>query len=153
MTKDYIKHKGTVEGIEKHKVIVKILQKAACGDCHAKSVCLSSDRKEKIIEVYDKDAGKYRLSEDVVVSIQSTTGHYAVLLAFIIPLTFVISIIFIGIKITGNEGVSGLIGLSVLIAYYTILYFFRNKLKRTFVFTLSKAEAEIVEQPLKTVTN
>ena len=141
MTKDYIRHKGVVESIEKHKVLVKILQKTTCSDCHAKSVCLSSDRKEKTIEVYD-NSGRFCLNEEVIVSVQSSMGHLAVILAFIIPLTLVVTTIFACLKISGNEGISGLIGLSVLVAYYFVLYFCRDKLKKSFVFTLSKAEKQ-----------
>jgi len=137
MTKDYIRHKGIIEKIEKHKVLVKIIQKAACSDCHAKSVCMSADKKEKIIEVYD-DSGRYSLNEEVLISAQSSMGHFAVALAFIIPLTLIVAVIFAGIKISGNEGLSGLIGLSILVPYYFVLYIFRDRLKRTFVFTLSK---------------
>ena len=137
MTKDYIRHKGVIEKIEKHKVLVKIIQKAACSDCHAKSVCMSADKKEKIIEVCD-DSGRYNLNEEVIISAQSSMGHFAVALAFIIPLALVVAVIFAGIKISGNEGISGLIGLSILVPYYFVLYIFRDRLKKTFVFTLSK---------------
>jgi len=142
MTKDKIRHQGIIERIEKHKVFIKIIQKAACSDCHAKSVCMSSDKKEKIIEVYD-DSGSFNINEEVVVSAQSSIGHFAVFLAFIIPLTLVVATIFAGIKISGNEGISGLIGLSTLVPYYFILHFFSDKIKRNFVFTLSKMEYDI----------
>ena len=142
MAKDIIRHQGVIEKIEKHKVFIKIIQKAACSDCHAKSVCMSSDKKEKIIEAYD-DSGKFSVHEDVIVSTQSSMGHLAVILAFIIPLILVVATIFAGIRISGEEGLSGLIGLSILIPYYYFLYIFRDKLKRNFVFTLSKMEYDI----------
>ena len=152
MTKDFIRHPGIVESIEKHKVTVRITQKAACSDCHAKSVCLSSDRKEKLIDVYDS-SGKYTLNEEVVVSAQSSIGFFAVILAFVAPLVLVIITLFAGIKISGDEGISGLIGLSILIPYYFILYIFRGNLNKKFVFTLSKMEACIAGESLNTVTN
>ena len=139
MTKDYIRHQGVVEKIEKQKVLIKILQKTACSDCHAKSVCMSSDKKEKIIEVYD-NSGRFGINDAVVVSVQSSMGHFAVILAFIIPLALVVATIYAGVKISGNEGISGLAGLSILVPYYFVLYLFRDKLKRNFVFTLSKTE-------------
>ena len=142
MAENNIRHQGVIERIEKHKVFIKIIQKAACSDCHAKSVCMSSDQKEKIIEVYD-DSGKFNIHEDVIVSTQTSMGHLAVIIAFLIPLALVVATIFVGIKITGDEGISGLIGISVLIPYYFILYIFKDKLKRNFVFTLSKMEYDI----------
>jgi Positive regulator of sigma E activity len=142
MTIENIRHQGVIERIEKHKVFIKIIQKAACSDCHAKSACMSSDKKEKIIEVYD-DSGKFSIHEDVIVSTQSSMGHLAVIIAFIIPLILVVAAIFVGIKISGKEGISGLIGLSILVPYYYMLYIFRDKLKKNFVFTLSKMDYDI----------
>ena len=142
MAKDYIRHQGIVDRIEKHKVLVRIEQKAACSDCHARSVCLSSDKKEKIIEVCD-NSGDYSLNEEVIVSIQSSMGFSAVALAFVAPLILVVITIFIGVKISRDEALSGLTGILVLILYYFILYLSRNKLSRSFVFSLSKASEEI----------
>lgn len=137
MTKDYIRHQGRIEKIEKHKVYVKIEQKAACSDCHAKSVCLASDKKDKIIEVND-DSGCYSPQEDVIISARSSMGFFAVFIAFAIPLILVIISLVIGMNMTSNEGIGGLIGLSILIPYYFTLYLFRDKLKKKFIFTLSK---------------
>ena len=152
MNKDYIRHTGIVESIEKHKLTVRITQKSACSDCHAKTICLSADKKEKIIEVFDT-TGKYAPNEDVVVSARTSMGHYAVILAFIIPLALVVATIFAGVRISGNEGISGLIGLSILVPYYFTLYLFRNKLKRNFVFIISKMETCVTSEPLNTVIN
>ncbi|MDR2916757.1 MAG: SoxR reducing system RseC family protein [Tannerella sp.] len=137
MTKDYIRHQGKVERIEKHKVYVRIEQKAACSDCHAKSVCLASDKKDKIIEVND-NSGCYSLQEDVIISARSSMGLFAVIIAFAIPLILVIVSLIAGMNTSGNEVIGGLVGLSVLIPYYFILYLFRDKLKKKFIFTLSK---------------
>lgn len=137
--KDLIQHQGVIEKIEKHKVFVKIEQEAACSACHARSACLASDKKEKIIEV-DDTSGTYTINEPVIISAHSSTGFFAVVMAFAIPLALVITALLIGMNQSGNEGIGGLIGLSVLIPYYLILYIFRNKLKKKFVFSLSKIQ-------------
>lgn len=137
MTKDYIQHQGTVERIEKHKVYVRIEQKAACSDCHAKSVCLASDKKDKIIEINDLSGG-YAPHEEVIVSARTSMGFLAVFIAFAIPLFLVIISLIAGMRTTGSEGLGGLIGLSVLVPYYFVVYLFRDRLKKKFIFTLSK---------------
>ena len=139
MSKDFIRHKGVIESIENHKTLVRIIQKTACSDCHAKTVCMSSDKKEKIIEIHD-DSGIFVINEEVIVSAQTSMGYLAVFIAFIIPLVIVVATIFTSVKISGDEGISGLIGLSILVPYYFVLYIFRDKLKRNFIFTLSKVE-------------
>ena len=135
--KDYIQHSGIIESIIKDKALVRITQKTSCSDCHAKSVCLSSDKKEKIIEV-NCLTGKFAVNDEVIVSIQSSMGFFAIFLAFVVPLILVITSLAICISITGDEGISGVIGLSTLIPYYLILYVSRNKLEKKFIFTLSK---------------
>lgn len=137
--KDFIQHQGVVEKIEKHKVFVKIEQEAACSACHARSACLASDKKEKLIEV-DDTSGMYSIHEPVIISAHSSVGFLAVIMAFAIPLALVITALLIGMNQSGNEGIGGLVGLSVLIPYYFILYIFRNKLKKKFVFSLSKVQ-------------
>lgn len=137
--RDNIRHRGKVEKVGKHKVFVRIEQQAACSACHARTACLASDKKEKIIEV-DDDSGLYSVDEQVFVSAQPATGLLAVAVAFVIPLALVIIALIAGTGKSGNEAVGGLAGLSVLIPYYLILYALRDKLKKKFVFTLSKAQ-------------
>ncbi|MDR0349660.1 MAG: SoxR reducing system RseC family protein [Tannerella sp.] len=135
--KDLIQHQGIIERIEKHKVFVRIEQKATCSACHARSACLASDKKEKIIEI-DDTSGIFTPHEPVIISAHSSVGVLAVIMAFAIPLALVIIALIIGMNQSGSEGIGGLAGLSILIPYYFILYIFRNKLKKKFVFSLSK---------------
>ena len=137
--KDWIQHQGIIERIEKYKVFVRIEQMAACSACHARSACLAADKKEKIIEV-DDPSGMYAVNEQVLISARSSTGFFAVVIAFAIPLVLVIAALVIGINRSGNECIAGLAGLSVLIPYYFILHIFRHKLKKKFVFSLSKRQ-------------
>jgi sigma-E factor negative regulatory protein RseC len=135
---DSIRHQGIVEKVEKHSVFVKIEQQAVCSACHARTACLTSGKKEKIIEIND-DSGMYAANEPVIVSVQSSVGFFAVLTAFVIPLALVVIAVITGTDKSGSEGVGGLAGLSVLIFYYLLLYVFRDKMKKKFVFSLSKA--------------
>lgn len=137
--KDLIQHQGIIEKIEKHKVFVRIEQKAACNACHARSACIASDKKEKIIEI-DDTSGTYTANEPVIVSAHSSVGLYAVIIAFMIPLILVILAFIIGINQSGSEGIGGLVGLFILFPYYFILYIFREKLKKKCVFSLSKVQ-------------
>ena len=136
-TSDFIKHQGIIERIEERKVFVRIEQKAACRDCHAGSVCLASDKKDKVIEINDF-SGSFTLQEKVIVCVRQSTGLFAAFIAYIIPLLFVIIAIVAGIYASGSEAGGGLIGLLVLFTYYFILYLLRDKLKNIFIFSLSK---------------
>ncbi|MDR1223738.1 MAG: SoxR reducing system RseC family protein [Tannerella sp.] len=144
--KDLIQHQGIIEKIEKRTVFVRIEQKAACSACHARSACLASDKKEKIIEI-DATPGMYAIRETVIISARSSAGFLAVVIAFAIPLALVIITFITGMNLSGSEGIGGLAGLSVLIPYYFTLSVFRDRLKKKFVFSLSKApETENLNQ-------
>ena len=65
-------------------------------------------------------------------------GLQAVLLAFVYPLIIVFAAIVTGTSMQWEETTSGLTGLLLLVPYYCILYFLRDKLKKRFIFTLKK---------------
>jgi sigma-E factor negative regulatory protein RseC len=134
---DLIQHQGRIEKIEKQKVFVKIEQKTACSACHARSACLASGKKEKIIEL-DDTSGMYAMHETVIISVRSSAGLLAAVIAFAIPLALVIIAFITGMGLSGSEGIGGLAGLSVLVPYYFTVSVFRDKLKKKFTFSLSK---------------
>lgn len=137
MTKEKIIHRGIVERIEQNKVFVRIEQKAACSECHAASVCIASDKKDKIIEV-NGHAGNFNMQEDVLISAQSSVGLFAVFIAYAIPLLAVVLAVIAGIFICKSEVIGGLIGLLALFIYYFILYLMRDKLRKNLYFNISK---------------
>ena len=147
MANEYIRHQGKVERIENQKIYVRILQKAACSDCHAVAVCLASDKKEKIIEVID-DSGCFELQEDVFVSVRQSNGLFAVFIAYVLPLLIVIITVIIGISVSKDEAFGGFAGLVTLIPYYFIVYLMRDKLKKKFIFSLSKMTEPTHLQPM-----
>ncbi|MCA5584089.1 SoxR reducing system RseC family protein [Parabacteroides gordonii] len=132
-----INHNGRIEKIEGNAIFVRIIQQSACSGCHAQGMCGASEKKEKIIEVND-NSGKYHVNEEVTLCGQSSLGLQAVLLAFVLPVIFVVAAIVAGNYLQWDETTSGLTGLLLLVPYYCILYFLREKLKRKFIFTLKK---------------
>ena len=127
-----INHNGIIEKIDGNAVFVRIIQQSACSGCHAQSMCSASEKKEKIIEVNDNNPGRFHVNEKVTLCGQSSLGLKAVFLAF------VVAAIVAGSCLQWDETTSGLTGLLLLVPYYSILYFLREKLKRKFIFTLKK---------------
>jgi len=132
-----IQHTGIIEKIEHPRIYVRIVQQSACSECHARSVCSSSDSKTKLIEIED-NSGKFEINEEVLICGQYSTGMYAVWLAFVLPLFLLVTVSVTGTKLSGNEITGGLAGLFILIPYYFIIYLMRDKMKNKFIFTLSK---------------
>lgn len=133
-----INHTGRVERIEGGKVFVRIVQRSACSGCHAKGMCSAADSKEKIIEASDADPDRFKVGEEVALCGKSSLALQAVLLAFVLPMAVVIMAVAAGSSLGWSEEATGVTGLLLLIPYYGILYFFRERLKRKFIFTLKK---------------
>lgn len=132
-----IHHTGVIERIDQDKVYVKIIQQSACAGCHAKSMCNASDRKDRIIEIeglYDS----FHVNEEVELQGRTSLGYLAVLYAFVLPLLLLFAVIILCLEMNRSEAVSALAGLAVLPVYYSVLYFFRDKLKKKFVFAMKK---------------
>lgn len=131
-----IKHRGVVENINGAHIRVRIMQTSACSTCNAKGYCSSSDSKEKIIDLYDSDQS-FEVGEEVMIYGTASMGLQAVLIAFVIPFIILISVLFILMAETNNnEPVAALGALAALIPYYILVYFFRDRLKKNFTFTL-----------------
>ncbi len=133
-----IDHNGIIDHIEGETVFVRIVQQSACAGCHAKSMCSASESKEKVVEVTDR-TGSFSIGEKVTLSGQTSLGLQAIVLTFLVPLAIVIAAIACCLHLFNiNETLGGVIGLSLLVPYYYIIYILRDKLKRHFIFTLKK---------------
>ncbi len=134
-----IKHQGTVEHIEGTHVQVRIIQTSACSSCSAKSLCHSSESKEKLIDIYDADAASLVIGQEVTIYGTTSMGMRAVGLAFGIPFLILIAVLVLCYKMTlGNELVSALVALMSLIPYYIFVYAIRNRIKKTFAFKIKQ---------------
>jgi sigma-E factor negative regulatory protein RseC len=135
---DLIKHKGIVEKIDGSHVTVRIVQTSACSSCSAKGLCNASESKEKLIDVYQSQV-PCRVGEEVVVCGTTSMGMRAVFLAFGIPLLILLAALFVSMRMTGDDALlSAVIALCAVIPYYLIIYLCKDKLDRTFSFTIEK---------------
>lgn len=134
--KDIIQHDGIVDSVVGEHVTVKIIQHAACSGCKAKSLCTSSESKEKLIDVYETDAEKKRRVGDAVrVCGALSMGKQAVALAFSVPVLLIVVLMPLALKVLAlSELLSvGLVTL-VLAIYFYILYLCRDKMAKRFAF-------------------
>ena len=131
-----IDHVGTITDIKNEKITVSILNVSACTGCHAKSACSMSDMKDKDIDIIDY-SGNFKLGEEVKVVYQESLGWLALVLAYVLPFTLVLITLFTASEFT-DELTSGLLALGILLPYYILLYFFKDRLKKTFSFTIHK---------------
>lgn len=132
-----IEHEGVISGVKDSIVYVNIIQTSACAGCHAKTMCSISEQKEKTIEIPAIESS-FQVGDKVLITGNTSHGLIAVVYAFILPLIFMVFALIIVISYSQSEGIAALAAISFLIIYYTVLYFFREKLKKKFVFSVTK---------------
>ena len=135
---DIIKHRGRVEKVEGSHVVVRIVQTSACSACSIKGHCNASESKEKLIDVFEVNAS-YQIGEEVVLLGTTSMGMQAVLLAFGVPLVILIVALGVTMHLTDGDALfSSLVGLLSIVPYYFAIHFSKDKLKKTFSFTIEK---------------
>jgi sigma-E factor negative regulatory protein RseC len=130
-----IKHSGIIESVEDDLIKVRIVQTSACASCSVAANCNASEKKDKIVDVYNFDSiTKYHTGDVVTLTASTQTGMNAVLLAFGIPFLIVVVTLFLMISTTDNEVLSAIVSILMLIPYYIALYFKRDKLRERLSF-------------------
>ena len=139
-THDKITHEGIVLKTGKKLVVVKMIVKSACASCQVKSACSLSETEEKIVEVRTDDTF-FNKGDRVIVGMKSSQGYKALLLGYILPFVVLVGFLIIFQNGGFDEGGSALMSFGFLALYYIVLYFFKNHLKKTFSYSISKVEA------------
>ncbi|MCU0369903.1 MAG: SoxR reducing system RseC family protein [Bacteroidales bacterium] len=129
-------HPGIIESIQGDKVSVRILSRSACSSCHAKGACTIADIEEKIIEADLDHPGKWKPGDEVMVRMEESLGHKAVIMGYGLPLVVLVVSIVIFLSLFDHEGLAAILSVSMLVPYYFILYLFRKKLQKEFRFRI-----------------
>lgn len=133
-----IEHEGIIENVKGNNITVRILQKSACSNCHAKTVCMASDSKEKLVDIWDS-TGRFHENERVLIEGKKSIGYKAVFWAFVLPLLLLILVLVLTLTIWNlNDLLAALISLAALVPYYCVLYFLRNRMAHSFRFSIKK---------------
>jgi len=132
-----IDHDGIIEHIEGDVAHVKIDTESACAACHAKGVCGAADQEEKYLDI-PLGGVEYRKGETVRVQVARHLGFKAVALGYIYPFVLLMAVL-IALTLAGiNELKAGMIALLSLLPYYLVLFLARNRIKKTFTFSIQK---------------
>ncbi len=136
---DIAEHKGIVIEVTDDTVMVRIESVSACAACHAKGLCSMSDKTDKIIEVKRSTLKReHQVGDEVTVVASSGKGLLAVVFAYITPALVAVAAIAVMLSVGANELVSSLVAIALVAVYYFVLYLFRSKLNRTFVFGIKE---------------
>ncbi len=133
-----IEQKGVIEEISDELARVRISSFAACAYCHARKACGIPEGTSRVIEVSVTEKG-FSKGDPVYINMKRSMGLKAAVIAYIVPFVIVITSLLLLTMFNIGELFSGTISLVILIPYFTGLYFFRDRLKRSFIFTMKKA--------------
>lgn len=133
-----IRHEGIVVATQGNQVTVEIVQTSACSACKARSMCMSSESKEKRIDAVMLEPLKN--GDRVEVMVTERLAWKAILLAYVMPFVVMMIVIAVLEQWLHNEVVVGSISLAAIAVYYLILSCFRNRLQKQFSFTAHKLD-------------
>ena len=129
-----ITHPGYIRKVKGKSAEVVIISKSGCASCEINGSCSVSDMEEKVIDVDFNEGQNYKIGSQVTVEMKQSQGTWAVLLGYVFPfLVILISMILLS-YLNLDEGLTGVISLSLLIPYYAILYFSKDFLKKNFTY-------------------
>ena len=137
MAKD-ISHTGKITGITPEFTTVEIVSSSACSSCHAKGLCGMSEDKIKTIMVPTDPYASYSVGDEVNVLLKKTMGLKAVWISYVIPLAILMILILSLSAVTVHEAYAGLGAVAGVALYYLVIYLFRDKLSKDFVFYIKE---------------
>lgn len=132
-----ISHKGIIKALSAQRILVEIINESACSACHAKGMCSAADMKEKEKEIeINHFSGKFHVGQTVEVVGKTSQGFKALFYGYLLPFLLIMIVLITLTSLQFSEGISGLLSLSILIPYYLILYFTRNRIRKSFEFEI-----------------
>lgn len=132
--REEIYHQGKVVSVGAETTLVRIISSAACASCHAAGLCGMTERQEKTVEV--RSVPGLSEGQDVTLVLGASMGLKAVMLSYVAPLAVLLAVIIVMGALGVGELLSGLIGLAAVGLYYFLLWLFRKRIRREYVFTI-----------------
>ena len=134
-----ISHSGTIESVSEGCVKVRILQASACGACKVAGHCHAAESKEKIVEVFDADASRFHVGQEVTVWASGNVANKALILGFVMPFLLLLAVLIAVLYLSGSEGLAALAALGSLVPYYLLLWWRRDSIRQQISFHLEES--------------
>ncbi|MBQ6156059.1 MAG: SoxR reducing system RseC family protein [Bacteroidales bacterium] len=134
---------GIIRAINGDEISVEIIVSSACSGCHAKSICIPSDRRKEVITVKNTRYEEYQVGETVELLLETSAGNKAVILAYVLPLLVLLVMLFGCYALTGKELLSVGVGVLGVVIYYLILKSAGKSVEKGMEFGIRKKEIQI----------
>lgn len=136
LPQDNITHEGLISHISKDMITVMIVSKASCASCQVKGACSASDVEEKNVNIKRGLYDNYQVGDKVTIMMDQSLGTWAVMFGYVFPFLVLLFGLIVFTQTIDNEGIAGLLALSLLVPYYFILYLSRKKMENKFQFKI-----------------
>lgn len=123
---------GRVLRIEKNGLWVEVLVESACAACHAKSVCLSSERRQQEVFAYCSEPELFAVGEEVRLAMRRKAGNRAVRIGYLYPCIILLASLLVSNRFIANELICVAIALGLTAIYYLLIWAFKKKLDSGF---------------------
>lgn len=133
---------GVVKAIDDEFITVEIVIRSACSSCHAKSICLPSENKNRLVKAQNLHRESFRIGEVVSIYMKNSLGKKALFIGYILPIIILLSSLFGSSSFFDNELYAALTALGLVGIYYFIIWLLNrsNIIDREFVFFVKKLE-------------
>lgn len=123
-----IKHIGTVTGLHKDAVTVRVEQRAACAGCASQGSCtLSSEKKDMMLTVKHPQPTLFSVGETVHLVSTKNKLYAAVFVAYVLPLLGIMAVVVGCMHWLNNEVWAAALGLVFCGIYALLLLLMPNK--------------------------
>jgi sigma-E factor negative regulatory protein RseC len=140
MNEPAICHQGIVTEISGNTLYVEIERRAACASCHAKTVCISSNKRDETIQAFTNDPCAFQVGEIVQVKLEKSLGAKAVVIAYLFPFLALALGLFVTHYFTKNELLSVGVAFAATTLYFLFIKKMDNRIKNRFTFVVEKME-------------
>lgn len=129
---------GVIRAIDGDDIHVEVIVSSACSGCHAKSICIPSDRRQEVIIVKNTYHENFQVGETVELLLETSIGNKAVILAYVLPLVVLLVFLFGCYALTHKELLSVGIGILGVIVYYLVLKSAGKSVEKEITFGIRK---------------
>lgn len=133
---------GIVRAVNGDEITVEVIVSSACSGCHAKSICIPSDRRQERITVKNIRNEQYEVGETVELLLETSAGNKAVVLAYVLPLIVLLVLLFGCYALTQKELLSVGVGVLGVVLYYLILKSAGKSVEKGITFGIRKKVKE-----------
>ena len=134
---ELIRHTGIVLSTSGNMARIEIVQTSACAACKARTMCMSSESQQKVMDAVMLEP--MNVGDHVEVQVRERLAWKAILLAYIMPFLVMMAVIAVLDMATDwSEAIIGTLSLCAIAFYYIGLGVFKHRLQTQFTFTARK---------------